>query len=80
MLIIIKSSPCDELMQAGDTINITLIKIYVNSLHLFSIKYGLKYFIELSENTSLSEIPNSINKFLDHSKMSRYFKFKVKSG
>lgn len=80
MLIIIKSSPCDELMQAGDAINITLIKIYVNSLHLFSTKYALKYFIELSENTSLSEIPNSIHKSLDHSKMSRYFKFKVKSG
>lgn len=67
-------------MQAGDGINITLIKIYVNSLHLFSMKYGLKYFIELSENTSLSEILNSIHKFLDHSKMSRYFKLQVKSG
>jgi len=78
MLVIIKPSPCDELMQAGDGINIIRINICINSLHLFSKKFVLKYFIEISKNNSHSKLPISIHKFLGNSKMFSHFKLTSK--
>lgn len=54
-------------MQSGDSINTILINTSRNYLHLFSMKFVLKYVIQTSENTSYSKLPNSIYKFLGHS-------------
>lgn len=77
MLTITKSSPCEELMQAGNSINVILIDIYINSLHLFSM--NLFYTILLKRLRKLPTVlPNAIYKFLDHSKMFSHFKLSPK--